>query len=117
MDFAGLHVFRYSKRPGTPAARMRGHLPEPVKKARSTELLALSGQMEQRFGERFEKAQLDVLWEQITGSTEAGFINVGYTDNYIRVRGVHPRPLTNHITPAQIGPFSDGLISATPIIE
>ena len=45
---------------------------------------------------------LPVLWEQVTGATEDGFINVGYTDNYIRVRGVHPRVLTNHITPAHM---------------
>lgn len=98
MDFAGLHVFRYSRRPGTPAARMKGHVSKAIKKQRSAELLALSGQMEQRFTERFLGTERPVLWEQVIGSTEAGFINVGYTDNYIRVRGIHPRPLTNLIT-------------------
>ena len=42
MDFMKLHVFRYSKRPGTAAARMPGHVSEEVKKARSARLLALS---------------------------------------------------------------------------
>jgi len=42
MDFAGMHVFRYSPRPGTPAAKMKDHLPDRVKKARSARLLALA---------------------------------------------------------------------------
>ena len=39
LDLAGLHVFRYSARPGTPATRMRGQVPEPLKKRRAAALL------------------------------------------------------------------------------
>ena len=39
LDLAGLHVFRYSARPGTPATRMPGQVPEP-KKRRAAALLA-----------------------------------------------------------------------------
>jgi threonylcarbamoyladenosine tRNA methylthiotransferase MtaB len=35
IDFAGLHVFRYSARPGTAAVRMAGHVDEPTKKRRA----------------------------------------------------------------------------------
>jgi hypothetical protein len=42
------------------------------------------------------------LWEEVAGATEDGFIHVGYTDNYVRVRFIHPRPLTNHIIPARL---------------
>ena len=116
MDFAGLHVFRYSKRPGTAAARMRGHVAEAVKKARSVRLRDLADTMVKRYAQRFTDSTRDVLWEQITGATEDGFINVGYTDNYIRVRAVHPRVLVNHITPARIADFQDHLVNATPLI-
>ena len=44
MDLAGLHVFRYSARPGTPATRMAGHVDEPTKKARAAELLAIAAE-------------------------------------------------------------------------
>lgn len=119
MDFAGLHVFRYSKRPGTAAARMREHVDRATKKARSARLIAHGREQEQRFAEQFVGETLSVLWEQVTGATEDGFINVGYTDNYVRVEGTHPRPLANIITPARIdryvGETSVGL--ATPIIE
>ncbi|MFO7321826.1 MAG: tRNA (N(6)-L-threonylcarbamoyladenosine(37)-C(2))-methylthiotransferase MtaB [Chloroflexota bacterium] len=99
MDFAGLHVFRYSKRPGTAAARMRGHVPEAVKKARAARLNQLAAELEARFAARFIGRQAEVLWEHVAGATEDGFLNVGYTDSYVRVRCVHPRVLTNHITP------------------
>ena len=117
IDFNGLHVFRYSKRPGTPAANMRDHVRTTVKKIRSARLRTLSLALERRFAEGFAGQVLPVLWEQIIGATEAGFINSGYTDNYIRVRGVHPRVLTNHIIPAQMGDYSEHQLEATPVLE
>src|SRR6185369_3565971 len=42
IDFAGIHVFRYSARPGTAATRMTGHVDEPTKKGRAAELLAVA---------------------------------------------------------------------------
>ena len=102
LDFAGMHVFRYSKRPDTAAARMRGHVPEAVRKTRSARMIALAETLQQRFAERYEGTQRPVLWEHIAGATEDGFINVGYTDNYIRVACIHPRALTGYITPARL---------------
>lgn len=102
IDFAGLHVFRYSKRPGTAAARLRGHISEATKKIRSERMIALGMAGERRYMERHRGARLPVLWEQIAGVSEAGFHNVGYTSNYIRVRCVHRRPLTNQITAATL---------------
>jgi threonylcarbamoyladenosine tRNA methylthiotransferase MtaB len=116
MQFAGLHVFRYSKRPGTAAARMRNHVDEAVKKARSARLYALSTAMEEQFAAQFVGQTLPVLWEHVSGATEDGFINVGYTDNYLRVRAVHPRVLTNHVIDAHIGVYGDGHVYATPMM-
>ena len=42
IEFAGLHVFRYSARPGTPATRMAGQVDEQTKKARAGDLLAVA---------------------------------------------------------------------------
>lgn len=114
LDLAGLHVFRYSRRPGTAAARMRGQVDEERKKARSARLLALSERCEQRFAERFAGQTLPVLWERIAGASEDGFINVGYTDNYIRVRCTYPRVLTDHIVNARLECYVDGVMSVTP---
>jgi threonylcarbamoyladenosine tRNA methylthiotransferase MtaB len=105
IGFAGLHVFRYSQRPGTAAARMRGHVNEDVKKARSARLLALSDAIERRYCEYHCGKQLPVLWEQVAGASEGGFFNVGYTPNYIRVACTHPRALTNLITSVELNKF------------
>jgi threonylcarbamoyladenosine tRNA methylthiotransferase MtaB len=115
MDFASLHVFRYSPRPGTAAARMKSHVPEDAKKQRSAVLIAHSATQEARFADRFCGRALPVLWEQIAGATEDGFINVGYTDNYIRVRAVDRRVLTNTIIPARLGIYDPaaGVVEVT----
>ncbi len=118
MAFSGLHVFRYSKRPGTAAARIKGHVREGVKKERSARLRNLSEQMTRRYAAQFLHQRLPVLWEQVTGATEDGFINVGYTNSYIRVRGIHPRPLINHITPAELRTISaDLMVDARPVLS
>ena len=44
MGFDGLHVFRYSRRPGTPASRMKNQVSNERKKSRSAELLTMSEQ-------------------------------------------------------------------------
>ncbi len=117
MNFAGMHVFRYSVRPGTPASRMKGKVHSRIKKERSHELLALNTRQEYEFAAGYIGQTLPVLWEQVTGSTEDGFINVGYTHNYIRVQGVHPRVLNNIITPATIDAVADNIVTARPVIE
>ncbi|HEY5495250.1 MAG TPA: MiaB/RimO family radical SAM methylthiotransferase, partial [Candidatus Limnocylindrales bacterium] len=64
LDLAGIHVFRYSERPGTPATGMAGHVPEPVRRARATELLALAAAARRRFASRAVGAERRVLFEQ-----------------------------------------------------
>ncbi len=115
MDFGGLHVFRYSSRPGTPASRMRHQIGERVKKARSQRLLNLSSQMERRFGETLCGTDNDVLWEQVKGATPDGYVLSGYSDNYMRVRAVDRRDLTNVITKTKLGAYTDGEIHGTLI--
>ncbi len=115
MNFGGLHVFRYSSRPGTPASRMRDQVAESVKKARSARLLAHSRRMEEEFAASLRGSENDVLWEQVVGAAPAGFLISGYTDNYMRARTAHPRDLSNMITRAKLGVYTDGAIHGTVI--
>jgi threonylcarbamoyladenosine tRNA methylthiotransferase MtaB len=64
LDVAGLHVFRYSARPGTPAIRMAGQIDEPTRKRRATELLGIAVDARARWAERHVGTQVDVLFEE-----------------------------------------------------
>jgi threonylcarbamoyladenosine tRNA methylthiotransferase MtaB len=117
MAFDGLHVFRYSVREGTPAARMRGKVSKEARSERSHQLIEWAAAQEQRFARQHQGQTLPVLWEHVTGSTEAGFIQGGYTPNYIRVQTIHPRVLSNTITPAILGEVTDAVAQGHPVIE
>ncbi len=113
MNFGGLHVFRYSSRPGTPASRMKNQISNKVKKARSSRLLALSEALEREFAADLRGKLAPVLWEQVSGATPEGFINLGYSDNFMRVRAIHPRDLSNVIAHVELGAYTDGVIHGT----
>ena len=63
LDLAGLHVFRYSPRPGTAATRMTGQVDEPTKKRRSAELLALAADARARWAAAHVGQEAQVLFE------------------------------------------------------
>ena len=64
VDLAGVHVFRYSSRPGTPAARMVGQVDARTKKRRAAEALALAAEARASFAARHLGRELRVLFEQ-----------------------------------------------------
>jgi threonylcarbamoyladenosine tRNA methylthiotransferase MtaB len=80
LQFAKAHVFRFSPRQGTAAARMKGQIKEEVKKARSERLLALNDEHAQVFRRQFLGETMQVLIED----TKHGRWE-GLTDNYLRV--------------------------------
>ena len=86
LAFAKSHVFRFSPRQGTPAARMRNQIKEEVKKARSQRLLDLNNEHSQQFRQRFIGETVQVLVEQF----KHGYWE-GLTDNYVRVE-IHNLP-------------------------
>ncbi len=67
IEFAGLHVFRYSARPGTPAIRMAGQVDEPTKKRRAAALLAVAADARARWAASHVGAECDVLFEERLG--------------------------------------------------
>ncbi|MBO5917931.1 MAG: tRNA (N(6)-L-threonylcarbamoyladenosine(37)-C(2))-methylthiotransferase MtaB [Oscillospiraceae bacterium] len=81
--FAAMHVFPYSKRPGTPAAAMGGQLPNAVKEERAHTAAAAAAQMEQAYLAQFVGQPLPVLFEE-----EQNGLWHGYTPNYISVCAV-----------------------------
>ena len=80
--FDMLHVFPYSIRPGTVAARMSGQISPEIKKERSKRLLELSDKLYEKFATRFINQEVTVLVEKY--DKKAG-VNIGHTSNYISV--------------------------------
>ena len=64
LDLAGLHVFRYSARPGTPAARMFGQVDAGTKKRRAADALTLAAEARACFAARQIGAEMRVLFER-----------------------------------------------------
>src|SRR5207248_7787017 len=64
LEFTKTHVFRFSPRQGTAAARMKGQIKEEVKKARSERLLSLNEEHSRLFRQRFLGETVQVLIEQ-----------------------------------------------------
>ncbi len=118
MDFMKLHVFRYSARMGTVAARMPSQVSVEVRKERSARLLSLSDEGAQRFGARFVGREMPVLWEHSTGTSEAGVHNIGLTDNYIRVEMIAPDALTNTISSVRLVDLTTrGMLAVEGLVE
>jgi threonylcarbamoyladenosine tRNA methylthiotransferase MtaB len=81
VGFSKLHVFRFSQRPGTPAATMPDQVPDAERKARARELIALGAELRRRFHEDHVGRPLQVLVEAAgDGLAE------GTSDNYVKVR-------------------------------
>ena len=96
-NLAGMHVFPYSPRPGTGAARMELQVDPKVKRVRVEELLALAGEKASCFRRGLLGAVRPVLWEREELGEEG--VYRGLTDNYLKVKAHSSQALTNRITP------------------
>lgn len=98
IGFANIHVFPYSPRLGTKAARMPNQVEERVKKRRSQRMLTLAQRSAQQFEKQFLGRTMPVLWER---KSKQGIWS-GLTDNYIRVFTRTGENLTNRLLPAKL---------------
>lgn len=81
--FSSMHVFKYSQRSGTPAARYSNQIKPQVKDARSKVVTAIARKNEEKFKKAFIGRSKSVLYEHVIDDEQLLF--EGLTDNYIRV--------------------------------
>lgn len=81
VNFAGGHVFPFSSRNGTPAAKMSGQLIKQEKHDRSKALIAVFDELEDKYYEKHLGKKVVVIPE----TYEDGYLT-GHTDNYLKVR-------------------------------
>ncbi len=101
MAFAGGHVFTYSARPGTAAARMQPQVPHSMRKERSTRLRQVLEEAGMDYRKQFLGKTLPVLWES-ANLVEDKWVMKGLTGNYLKVTSTAPVSLWNRITEAHL---------------
>lgn len=119
IGFGQLHVFAFSARAGTRAARMGSRVAPEVIRARAQELVGLGERMRRAFLERQVGARRQVLWEG-TGSpsSDGALLWTGYTENYLRaiVHAPAEEGLRGTVWPVEVTGVDGGalLVERTP---
>lgn len=108
VGFYEMHIFKYSRRQGTPAADMPGQLTEAEKAARSERLIKLEREMSRAFRETFVGKEVSVLFEECMEKDGEGWW-IGHTPHYVKVAcrdaSEGSFPMQNRIVPCHITSF------------
>lgn len=113
LPFSFFHVFRYSRRPGTPAADMPGQVAGAIIAERAKMLTAVSKQK----ATAFARSQIGNVVDVLTENTNSRGFREGWTDNYLRVELTNENIPRNAILPVRLtkvieGRYMRGTVSA-----
>src|SRR5690625_4178888 len=102
LEYAELHVFPYSQRTGTPAARMKDQVDKETKDKRVQKMIDLSNELARQYANQFAQTVLEVIPEErLPDKNYPGHL-VGYTDNYLKVHFAGPEHLIGEIVRIKI---------------
>jgi threonylcarbamoyladenosine tRNA methylthiotransferase MtaB len=107
MNFAGGHVFTYSPRPGTGAAKMKGQVRPELRKKRNHILRSALDESAESYRQKFIGQTMAVLWESTSEMGEWGWQMEGLTGNYLRVNAFAASPRWNEIDLVKLNGFDD----------
>jgi threonylcarbamoyladenosine tRNA methylthiotransferase MtaB len=107
MYFAGGHVFTYSPRPGTGAARMKGQVKPEIRKKRNHILYDALEESAKSYREKFMGRKTSVLWESTSAMGDHGWQMEGLSENYLRVSAHASSPRWNEIDEVWLNEVSD----------
>ena len=111
IPFAGGHVFPYSPRPGTPAARMKDQVEKSVQKERAKQLRDILDEKAKLFETSFIGSEKEILWESSRMIEDGLYETHGLSDNYLTVTTTFPSPVRNRIDRVRITGFRDGKLT------
>ncbi|MGN1372065.1 MAG: tRNA (N(6)-L-threonylcarbamoyladenosine(37)-C(2))-methylthiotransferase MtaB [Candidatus Coprovivens sp.] len=80
VGFSKIHVFPYSKREGTKAAMMSGHISNEIKKNRARKLIEIDEDLQLSYNKKFVGKKVSVLIEEIVNGK-----SIGHTQNFLKV--------------------------------
>ncbi|MBR5569771.1 MAG: tRNA (N(6)-L-threonylcarbamoyladenosine(37)-C(2))-methylthiotransferase MtaB [Oscillospiraceae bacterium] len=104
--FSEMHIFPYSRRPGTPADKMPGQHDNATKEARSRQAMAVAKEMSEAYRKALIGQTLQVLFEEPEGE-----LFTGHAPNYVKVY-VPGQDLHNQIRTVTVKElYADGVIA------
>lgn len=112
VNFAQMHIFKYSKRRGTKAAEMEGQIDDTVKHERSKRLIESGKKLRDSYTDKFIGGVKEVLFEQeeLVGGVK---YFTGFTKEYVKVAVLSEEDLTNHIINVNVkGRLNDEILLA-----
>lgn len=115
LQFADAHVFPYSSRPGTAAAKLPDRVHSRVAKRRAKRVRAAVAKSARSFRERFVGRELTVLWERAHSIDARGWRVSGLSDNYLRVEAHADQDLWNQLTRVEVTQALDSSLRGTPL--
>ncbi len=115
MNFSGGHVFSYSPRPGTGAAKMKGQVKPGLRKERNRILQECLERSALSYREKFIGKTMTVLWESTTEYGEKGWRMEGWTGNYLRVSAFAPGPRWNEVDEVMLVGGENGIMAGVVI--
>jgi threonylcarbamoyladenosine tRNA methylthiotransferase MtaB len=104
VGFGHMHIFPFSARAGTKAARLPEQLGGAIKKARSREMHALAAELKQRELARHVGSEVEVLWEQQINPDSSQWI--GYTPHYHKIISCDSNIRASSITRVRVDALS-----------
>ncbi len=108
IGFSDIHVFKFSPRKGTPAAKFENQVPSMVKNERSEKMIKLSNELMIKYREKYINSKLEVLFEDVFDE-EKNLIS-GLTSNYIKVVSKADKDLIGNLTTVNITAINDNYI-------
>lgn len=110
INFSAGHIFPFSPRPGTAAAKYQEQIPGMIKKRRSAAMRAIFAEMTHLYQSSYIGKEVDVLWENGELQSDGNWRMKGLTGNYLRIATKDKDNLVNQIHQVKIHSFSiDGL--------
>lgn len=101
VGFSQMHIFKYSMRKGTLAAKMENQVKDSVKTQRSDRLLELSGRLEEAYRMQFLEEKTDVLMEEEAVIDGVHYF-VGHTREYVKAAVETKQDLTNKLVRVRV---------------
>ena len=109
VNYSELHVFPYSPRKNTPAAKMKDQVKDPIKHERTNRLLDLSKELNQNFALKQIGKSLKVLFEKRDGD-----YLVGHASDYLKVKVKTDDDLIGEIVDVKIDKY-DGILEGSVV--